>query len=265
MMTRVHQVLYQPNYAVMDPNQPKLLIDNPGLTLSAGVCTNPKNGDFVVVYWQPRAYVYLHDNCGWIKKRMELPAGSSYSVGCVFSGSKLFYAVTLSSKILQYSEEGTFEKVFATGFQFLRLTARGTKLYSSLYTSNMVRVYDTTNGNDITQFHTTTAHARGLAFDPQGYLHVSTWGKNVEIFTADGHKFHQITYPELGIGDGLVIDNSTYTIITDRGTIRQVLVYNDNNLLVNKIAGFNLPNGVEMGYNCGSVLIADYGRGTYLL
>ena len=80
-----------------------------------------------------------------------------------------------------------------------------------------------------------------------------------------GHKFHQITYPELGIGDGLVIDNSTYTIITDRGTIRQVLVYNDNNLLVNKIAGFNLPNGVEMGYNCGSVLIADYGRGTYLL
>ena len=42
-------------------------------------------------------------------------------------------------------------------------------------------------------------------------------------------------------------------------------IYNDNNLLVNKIAGFDLPNGVEMRYNCGSVLIADYRRGTYSL
>ena len=54
-------------------------------------------------------------------------------------------------------------------------------------------------------------------------------------------------------------------IITDRGR-RQVLVYNYNNLLVNKIVGFNRPVGVAMGYKCGYLLISEYGgRGTYLL
>ena len=50
----------QADYAKMDPKQPKQLINYPGLTLSAGVCTNPKNGDFVVGYWQPRGFVYLY-------------------------------------------------------------------------------------------------------------------------------------------------------------------------------------------------------------
>ena len=254
----------QADYAKMDPKQPKQLINYPGLVYPAGVCTNPKNGDVVIGYWQPRTHVYLHDSCGWIKKRIELPRGTSYSVGCVFSGSKLFYAATRSRKLLQFNEDGTFEKVFATGFNFLRLTTRGTRLYSSIEHTRMVRVYNTTNGNNINHFETTTGNARGVAFDPQGYLHVSIWGKNIEIFTFDGHKVQETTYNEVSVADGILVDGGTYTIITDRGR-RQVMVYNYNNLLVNKIIGFNLPIGVAMGHDCGYLLIADYGRGTYLL
>ena len=254
----------QADYAKMDPKQPKQLINYPGLTSSAGVCTNPKNGDFVVGYWQPRAFVYLHDSCGWIKKRIELPRGTSYSVGCVFSGSKLFYAATRSLKLLQYNEEGTYEKVFATGFKFLRLTTRGTRLYSSIESSRMVRVYNTTNGNNVNHFETTTGNTRGLAFDPQGYLHVAIWGKNIEIFTFDGHKVQQVTYPQVSIADGILVDGGTYTIIADRGR-RQVLVFNYNNLLVNKIVGFHIPVDVAMGHGCAYLLVSDLGRGTYLL
>ena len=256
----------QADYDKMDPKEPKQLINYPGLTYSTGVCTNPKNGDFVIVYWQPRAFVYLHDSCGWIKKRIELPRGTSYSSDCVFSGSKLFYAATKNQRILQYNEEGTYEKVFATGFSFLRLTSRGTRLYSSIlekYTK-MIRVYNTTNGNNVNHFETTSGAARGLAFDPQGYLHVSIWGKNIEIFTFDGHKVQQVMHPQVSIADGILVDGGTYTIIVDRGH-RQVLVYNHNNLLANKIVGFRLPGGVAMGYKCGYLLISDWGRGTFLL
>ena len=128
----------------------------------------------------------------------------------------------------------------------------------------MVRVYNTTNGNNLSHFETTTGNTRGLAFDPQGYLHVSIWGKNIEIFTFDGHKVQQVTYPQVSIADGILVDGGTYIIIADSGR-RQVLVYNYNNLLVNKIVGFRLPIGVAMGYGCGYLLISDLGCGTYLL
>ena len=51
----------QADYAKMDPEFPKLLLNEPFLYYSAGVCTNPKNGDSVIGYWQPRPYVFLHD------------------------------------------------------------------------------------------------------------------------------------------------------------------------------------------------------------
>ena len=253
----------QADYDIMDQKQPKLLINQPGLGYPFGVCTNPKNGEFVVAYWQPRAFVYLHDNCGWIKNRIELPQGTAHSAGCVFSGTKLFYAATVSKKILQYNEEGTFEKVFATGLQFLRLTTRGTRLYSTINGLKIVRVYNTTNGYNIKNFKT-SSRARGLAFDPQGYLHISTWGKTVEIFTYDGQKVRQVTLAQLRLGDGILIDSGTYTIIADRGG-RQLLVYDYNNELTNKITGFGNPGGVAMGHQCSYLLMTDYGRGTYML
>ena len=52
-------------------------------------------------------------------------------------------------------------------------------------------------------------------------VHVSIWGKNIEIFTFDGHKVQQVTYPQLSTADGILVDGGTYTIIADRGR-RQV-------------------------------------------
>ena len=256
----------QANYATMDPRLPKSLIQQPGsLTIPHAPCVNPINGDFLVTYWQPRTFIYLFDSCGWIKKKIELPSTArSHSCGCAFLGSKLFYAATINKKILQFTSEGVYEKVFATGYKFIYMTTRGSWLYTSIWPTKAVRVYDTTNGNLVTHFETTSGDTRQLAFDPQGYLHVATWGKTVEIFTHNGHKVHQITYPQVRIADGITIDNETYTILVDRGS-KQVQVYNHNSLLVNRITGFNNPTGVAMGYKCGYLLVADYGRGIYML
>ena len=150
------------------------------------------------------------------------------------------------------------------GIIFLRLTSQGTRLYSSIENTRMVRVYNTTNGNSINHFEITSGNARGVAFDPQGNLHVSTWGKNVEIFTADGHKIREITFSEVSSADGILIDGASYTIIADRDR-GEVLVFNHNNSLFKKIVGFGQPMGVAMSYQCGYLLVADYGRGTYML
>ena len=254
----------QADYAKMDIKQPKLLVNYPGLGNAHGVCTNPKNGDFVVAYWQPRTFVYLFDSCGWIKRRMNLPKAMRHSASCAFSNHKLYYAATIDKQILQFNQHGTFEKVFASGFGFLFLTVRGSNLYSSIIHTRSIRVYNTANGNNINHFEVTSGTAHGLAFDPHGYLYVTKWSKVVEIFTSNGHKVHEVTYPGLTKAEGILIDSANYVIIVDRGG-RQVLVYNYNNLLVNKIVGFRLPIDVAMGYKCGYVLVTDLGRGTFLL
>ena len=155
---------------------------------------------------------------------------------------------TKIKKKLQFTSEGVYEKVFVTGYKFIYMTTRGLWLYTSIGLARAVHVYDTANGNLVTHFEATSGNTHQLAFNPQGYLHVATWGKNVEIFTHDGHKIHQITYSQVGYADSLTIDNSTYTILVDRSS-KQVQVYNHNNLLVNRITGFNNSTGVAMGYN----------------
>ena len=93
---------------------------------------------------------------------------------------------------MQFSIDGKYEKVFASGIPFLRLTTyNDSLLYSSIYLTKKVHAYDTTTGNLKYHFKTTTAIARGLAFDPDGYLHVSTGGRVVELFTYEGFKVGQ--------------------------------------------------------------------------
>ena len=45
-------------------------------------------------------------------------------------------------KILQFSINGKYQKVFAIGVKFLRLTTRDNKLYTTIQTSKQIRIYD---------------------------------------------------------------------------------------------------------------------------
>ena len=156
-------------------------------------------------------------------KTIALPADSLEMASCVFTEYKLFLADTVGKKILQYSKNGTYEKVFATGFKFLRMTARNNLLYSTIWVTKNVRVYDASNGNIVNHFDVTTNDGRGLAFDKDGRLHVSTYGPTVEMFTSNGHKISQRTYSELELGDGLVIDSDRNT--TDLQLLHRVLKF----------------------------------------
>ena len=251
------------DYPRMDPKRRKSFQN---LTPRPHAVCVRADGFFVATSWLPnRKFVFLYDTCGWMVKQINLPARVLYSGGCVFTRNKLFYGDWNGRRILQFTSSGTYQKVFATGQKFLRFTARGNLLYTTIWPSKKVLAYNINTGNIAYRFETTTGNSRGLAFDPSGYLHVSTWGKVVEIFTYRGHKVGQHLYPQLARADGLVIDSNHYLIISDQ-VRRQVFVFNHAGLLTKRITGFAQPVDVAMGYKCGYLLVADYRRsGVYLL
>ena len=163
-------------------------------------------------------------------------------------------------KILQFTSDGVYEKVFATGYKFSFLTTRDDSLlYSSILSTKKVHGYDIATGNLKYGFEITTGTARGLAFDPLGHLHVSTYGNIVEVFTYKGKKIGQKLYPEVSKAEGILIDGN-YNIIIAVIDSHEVLVFTRGGALTKKITGFSLPIDVAMGYQCDYLIVSDYGH-----
>ena len=254
-------------YVNLDASQPKVHQTSSVLPKPFAICVNRANGEFVATKWSTDTpYTYMLEKCGWIKKKIHLPAGTSTNNGgCAFTGTKLFYADTESDRILQFTIDGDYEKVFATGFAFLRMTTHDNLLYSSILLTKGIRVYNALNGKTMTHFELITGeHARGLAFDPNNMLHVTTLSNLVEVFKADGTKVNEISFTGLTNGDGLAIDSDFNTIIADRLS-SQVLIYNRFNVLIKQITGLGDPADVALGYRCRYLIVADYNTGVYLL
>lgn len=232
------------------------------------VCVRADGYFVATILSSNRKFIYMFDTCGWIKKKIMMPSRSGQGSGCAFTSTKMFYATYAGRhEILQFTSDGVFEKVFATGLRFLRLTTYNHSLvYAGIFGTRKIRAYDTATGNLLYSFETTSGNARGLAFDPSGILHVSNGGNVIEHFMYNGFKVSQRTYPEVGSADGILVDSNYYTLIADRGGRRQIAIYTYNGLLTKKITGFSLPIDVAMGYKCGYLLVDDYSRGgVYLL
>ena len=237
-------------------------------TAPIALCVN-ENGDFVAsVRRDSGETVHMYDMCGWLKKQIEIPDDVLFSRGCAFTNGKLFYSDTDGKRILQLSSDGEYEKVFATGHKFECLTTRDNLLYSIVTTSELPEIiaYDINTESIKYRFSTVGKNflAMTMAFDPEGILYVTT-GKNVEKFTYNGEKKGTITYPQVELGIGILIDGESNVIIADSSG--KVYVFDKNEKLIKTITGFKLPLSVAMGYNCNSMLVSDIGEpgGIYLL
>ena len=255
------------DYAKMNIDNQKLIQKgHPNNTIHS-LCVRA-DGHFVATVWSDNVatFTYMFDACGWREKKIEFP---NYRIdnsgGCTFSKTKLFYSDTLGLKLHQYSLNGTYEGVFASGKQFLHQTVRGNLLYTTINIQRKVYAYDMTTKKIVHEFETTNAFARDLAFDSSGLLHISTWSGYVEIFNAKGVKQSEQYYPQVRHGDGIIIDKNNYTLLVDRIS-NNVYVYTDTNALLKTIYGFKDPTDIAMGFKCGYLLVADLGRnGIFLL
>ena len=225
------------------------------------------DGCFVATSYIPNLqYVYLFDPCGWVKKKIALPPGTANGVGCAFTPTNLFYSVTPGNKILQFTNDGGYQNDFAVGFAASRMATSGYLLYTSISGTKRIVAFDTINRRVVYSFFTTNGEARGLAFDRNGNLHVTTFGNVVELFTPQGQQMTQTVYPEIGKADGIAVDSNFYRIITDTGNLRQVLVFDRVHRLVRRITGFNTPADVALGNRCTCLIVADlFAEVIYLL
>ena len=206
-------------------------------------------------------YMYLFDQCGWMKIRIGLPNVIN-SVGCAFTSNKLFVSVTSANLILQFTSGGIYRGIFQFNVPALRLATHGSILYTSVAGSRNVYVYNTLNGNRENIMTSAHGNPRGLAVDRNGNLHVAIWGNIVEIFSPQGRLLNAHQVQEVVTADGIAMDSNFNTIIADRGN-HQVLVYNKFYTLIKRIAGFNMPVDVAQGNNCIYLIVADKG-GNYI-
>ena len=214
------------------------------------------DGFFVATILLPNPqHAYFFDPCGWVKAKIILPGGTTNGLGCVFTPNYLFYSITPGNQILQFNSGGIYMKVFAGGATFLRLAAQGNVLYTSIRQSREIRAYNTFNGILMYRFFTSNGLARGLAFDRNGNLHVTTFSNVVELFTPQGQKLSQKIL-QLAQADGIAVDSNYYRIIADRGT-REVRIFNEVDTLIRRIPGFVLPVDVALGNRCTCLMVAD--------
>ena len=134
------------DYAKMSIDNQKLFKEgHPGNTIHS-LCVRA-DGHFVSTVWSDNVatFTYMFNTCGWVEKKIEFPNNRiDNSGGCTFTKTKLFYSDTLGLKLHQYSLNGTYEGVFASGKQFLHQTVRGNLLYTTINIQKKVYAYDMT-------------------------------------------------------------------------------------------------------------------------
>ena len=203
--------------------------------------------------------VFLFDPNGNIFSRITLPPGTSPGTGCAFNFRNLFYSA--GNKILQFTSDGRYQRVFKQGHSFYRLATQGTNaLYASVLNSNQIFMYDPTNDGYENSFRIQSQYALGMAF-AFGYLHVTV----VEIVRAGGQPVKRLAYPLLRRGLGIETDSKGNTMITDYVDHR-VLIYstaipiNRFPNLIRTIDGFSNPTDVALSFQCSFLMVADEGR-----
>ena len=253
-----------PDYAKMKFEDCKMFqgISN---KLPTAVCVRA-DGSFVVttsMYKSP--LVYMYDKCGWTQKRIHLPSETLIGGGCAFSKTKLYYADRLGKKIMQFSYDGTFEKNFATNLEYMRLTAGGDMLYSTISGSRDIYAFNISSPTLKSYSFKAVGIPFGIALDPAGNVHVLFEGKSVEVMSPRGDKLGMRSYGQLTNGGSITVD-SQYNLVVVERVQHKVFVFDRTGALIKTISGFGDPIDVALGYQCKSLIVVDFSHnGFYLM
>ena len=195
----------------------------------------------------------IYSSCGKLMKVIRLPPGYGRMLDCTFSGNDLYLTDHGGKKIYKYSTNGKFLKVIATGEHFLFITSCHNRLYVTTETRRLISYH-----NDREAFRVTVpGRARGVMIDQDNKLHVSLFTNKVLIYSLNGKRIGETVYKGLGIGEGLTMDTSGNTLITDRRHPSELLVYSPCGELIKSIrTGFRLAVDVDI-CNDGTIILVD--------
>ena len=106
----------------------------------------------------------------------------------------------------------------------------------------------------------------GLAFDPQGNLHVVCYGSRcVKVFTAEGRYLMKYGHGKTMMGPaGIAIDEEGYSFVSEySGHQCRVLVFDAEHKVLHSIENFASPSGLALD-DQGRLYVADHGNSRVL-
>ncbi|KAL5515386.1 hypothetical protein EMCRGX_G000546 [Ephydatia muelleri] len=103
---------------------------------------------------------------------------------------------------------------------------------------------------------------RGLVLDPQGNIHVATWGCNsVKVFTPDGTYVR--SYGDAKLPTGIVIDEEGYSLVI-MSSGHCLSIFDPQGQKIHTVGNLNFPQGVMLDPKSGSLYVAISGADTVL-
>ena len=103
---------------------------------------------------------------------------------------------------------------------------------------------------------------QGLALDPQGNVHVATWGSNfVKVFTPDGTYVR--SYGDLNLPIGIVIDEEGYSLVNEFNGIC-LSIFDPQGKKIHTVGNLYNPEGVMLDPKSGSLYVANCCANTVL-
>ena len=220
-----------PFYPSMIATKPSGSID--ALPFTHGICVSLYTGHFVVVQYGAYPTFNIYYGSGLKLREVSYPAPFGFKTDCVFTRTNIYIADVTFKKILKYSASGVYQGEFAIGSAFFRMTSGGDYLYSTIFLTKLVEVYNLQTRIRELTFEITSPIIHGISMDTNRHLYITTLSNVVEKYEHNGHKIGEMRSKDLIFGDGITIDGSNNTIIADHAD--RVVIYDQSNLLIKKL------------------------------
>ena len=244
-----------PNYAAI--KHPKRVLSIPQ---AHGVCV-AQNGHFAVISWNTERKFRIFDAHAKLLKTAVLPQGTRPD-DCAFAPTAIYISDPATKRLLKYSTTGDFIKAIATFvYYYNRLSWCNGYLYAGIPPLRKIAVFY--DDKEIQRFDIKVTDMistkGGISFDTNRNLYAAVQPNKVQIFNIHGKPSDTLTFNEVGVIDGLVLDHANNVVVTDRMAppSTSVKVYSPYGVLIKKITGFNYTSDVDIATD-GSLLVADW-------
>ena len=236
-----------PNYATVNVTQPKRVIPVPQ---PHRICV-AQNGRFAVISFNSKNKFRIFDPQGDLIRTAVLPPGSQPRQ-CSFGASAIYISDLGSKRLLKYTINGDYltsisddvffydQMVWCKGYLFV--TIPPLKVVAVFYNDKEIERFNITNGKG------------GLSFDRYGNLYIADQPKKIQVHNSRGKEIKTLTFKEVGIIGGFVVDYGNSYVIADYMMPANVLVYSPFGVLVKRLDIFS--SDVAIGVD-GTLLITS--------
>ena len=236
-----------PNYATINVTYPKRVITVPQ---PHRICS-AQNGQFAVISSNTESKFRIFDVQGNLVKTAILPPGSQPRQ-CTFGSVAIYISDLGSKRLLKYTTNGDYLTSISNDvFFYDQLVWCKGYLFATIPPLKVVAVFY--NDKEIERFNITNGKG-GLSFDHHGNLYIADQPKKIQVYNSRGKEIETLTFREIGIIGGFVIDFGNNYVIADYMMPANVLIYSPFGVLIKRLETFG--SDVAVGID-GTLMVTN--------